>query len=125
VNTEYQQAFDTLFNTWRSIFAREIESALLGGALQMATPKTRERVVNGLRVKGEKRSPGSLAKLTADLGAYIKKNPGQRIEQIGKAMGVATKDLALPVKKLIAEKAIRTRGQKRATAYFAGSKVAS
>ena len=38
---------------------------------------------------------------------------------IGKTMNVATKELALPVQKLWAAKAIRTKGQKRATKYFA------
>ena len=49
--------------------------------------------------------------------AYIAKHPGQRIEQIGAAMGVSTKSLVLPSKKLIASKAVFTRGNKRATTY--------
>lgn len=70
------------------------------------------------RRKGAKRDPKELAALTEKLGAFIKKTPGQRIEQIGKAMGTPTKDLALPVKKLIEAKKISTKGQKRATTYF-------
>ncbi len=70
------------------------------------------------RVKGAKRDPKMLAALTDRLGDYIKKKPGQRIEQIGKALGTPTKDLALPVKKLLAAKKISTKGQKRATTYF-------
>jgi hypothetical protein len=72
----------------------------------------------GRRVKGAKRDPDVLAALTDKLGAFIKKTPGQRIEQIGKALGTPTKDLALPVKKLLAAKKISTKGQKRATTYF-------
>jgi hypothetical protein len=71
------------------------------------------------RRKGEKRSSNELASLTVRLRDYIAKNPGSGIEQIGKAIGSRTKELALPVKKLVAEKAIRTRGVKRATKYFA------
>jgi hypothetical protein len=70
--------------------------------------------------KGQKRDPRLLEALTEKLGGYIAKNPGLRIEQIGEALGVATKDLALPVKKLIAAKRVSTKGQKRATTYFAG-----
>jgi len=70
--------------------------------------------------KGQKRDPGLLEALTEKLGSFIAKNPGLRIEQIGQTLGVATKDLALPVKKLIAAKRVSTKGQKRATTYFAG-----
>jgi len=70
------------------------------------------------REKGAKRPPQEIEKLTAKLGDYVKSNPGQRIEQIAKGMGTSTKELNLPVKKLIATKAIKTRGQKRATQYF-------
>lgn len=70
------------------------------------------------RSKGAKRSPEELEALTKQLLAAIKKTPGQRIEHIGKAIGMATKELALPVKKLIAEKKISTKGQRRATTYF-------
>ena len=70
------------------------------------------------RRKGEKRSSNELESLTSRLREYIAKNPGHGIEQIGKAIGSRTKELALPVKKLLADKAIRTRGPTRATKYF-------
>jgi hypothetical protein len=70
------------------------------------------------RGKGQKRDPQELEKLTQNLFAYVSKNSGQRIEQIAKGMGTTTKELALPAKKLIAEKKIRTKGQRRATSYF-------
>jgi hypothetical protein len=70
------------------------------------------------REKGAKRPPQEIEKLTGKLGDYVKSNPGQRIEQIAKGMGTSTKELNLPVKKLIATKAIKTKGQKRATQYF-------
>ena len=77
---------------------------------------------NGRRPKGAKRDPKVLEALTEKLGAFIKKNPGQRIEQIGKALGTPTKEFALPVKKLIAAKKVSTKGQKRATTYYAAGK---
>ena len=70
------------------------------------------------RAKGAKRPPGEIETLTGELASYIKSNPGQRIEQIAKGIGTSTKELTLPVKKLLAKKAIKTRGQKRATQYF-------
>jgi len=68
--------------------------------------------------KGAKRPPGEIAKLTGRLLDYVKGHKGERIEQIAKGMSVTTRELNLPVKKLLADKSIRTRGQKRATQYF-------
>ena len=70
------------------------------------------------RGKGAKRAPEELEALTKKLRTFIAKNPGQRVEQIGKSLDMPTKELALPIKKLIAEKQIGTKGQKRATTYF-------
>lgn len=42
------------------------------------------------------------------------------MEQIAKTLGTTTKELALPAKKLIAEKKIKTKGERRATKYFPG-----
>jgi hypothetical protein len=70
------------------------------------------------RRKGGKRDPKELAKLVESLYAAIKRKPGSRIEEIGKAMSVATKDLALPVAKLLASKRIKKTGTRRATKYF-------
>ena len=52
--------------------------------------------------------------------AHIKEHPGERIEQINGHMGTRTSDLSLPLKKLIAEGAVRTEGDRRATKYFPG-----
>ena len=70
------------------------------------------------RAPGEKRPPGELVKLTEKLGEYIKANPGRRMESIGKALGMPTRELNLPIKKLLAAKKIRSEGHKRATEYF-------
>jgi len=70
------------------------------------------------RAKGAKRAPEELEQLTEKLAAYIAKNPGQRIEQIAVGMGTSTKELTLPARKLLAEKALKTKGQRRATQYF-------
>ena len=70
------------------------------------------------RAKGEKRSPQALTQLVGRLLTEIKTKPGLRMEQIAKSLGSTTKDLALPAKKLIAEKKIKTKGERRATKYF-------
>jgi len=70
------------------------------------------------RTKGAKRPPQEIAKLVGRLRDYVKAHPGQRIEQIAKGMGVSTRELNLPAKKLLAQKVFKTRGEKRATKYF-------
>ena len=45
---------------------------------------------------------------------FLRANPGSRIEQIKSGIGYETKELSLPMKKLIAAKAVRAEGQKRA-----------
>jgi hypothetical protein len=75
-----------------------------------------------VRKPGEKRDPKILEALVERLFTFIKANPGQRIEPIGEALGLPTKDLALPVKKLLRAKRIAAKGLKRATTYsVAGS----
>jgi hypothetical protein len=71
------------------------------------------------RRKGEKRTNAELDRLTEALFREITREGGRRIEQIGLRMGVPTKDLALPVKKLLDNKRIKTKGQRRATSYTA------
>lgn len=51
--------------------------------------------------------------------AYVAKNPGQSVEQIGKALGQKTKELALPIIRMIEAKKLKTKGQRRGTRYFA------
>ncbi len=71
------------------------------------------------RKKGAKRTPEELEQLIKKLHGYITKNPGQRIEQIASSLDISTKELNLPAKKLISDKKLSTKGQKRATTYFA------
>ena len=73
--------------------------------------------------KGAKRSPADLEELSKRFAAFVKSNPGLRIEQINKELGTTTRDLALPIRKLIAEGIVGTKGQKRSTTYFAGKKA--
>jgi hypothetical protein len=70
------------------------------------------------RAPGEKRPPAELAKLVEKLGEYIKAHPGLRMEAIGKGLGLPTRELNLPVKKLLASKRVRVEGHKRATEYY-------
>lgn len=68
---------------------------------------------------GSKRTPTELAALIKRLHSHIAKNPGLRIEKIGDNLGIPTRALVLPVKRLISQRKLATKGQKRATVYFA------
>jgi hypothetical protein len=69
---------------------------------------------------GAKRPAEEMARIKDQVLAYVTANPGKRVEHIKVDLGHPTKDLALPIKKLIAEGAIKSQGEKRATAYFPG-----
>lgn len=105
-----------------------MEDALGGSSSQKAksapAPRGRPKKVAGKKAapkkrRGGKRTSSELEKLENDFLKEVKKTTGRRIEEIGKSMGVSTKDLALPVKKLMTDKKIKTTGQRRATRYFA------
>jgi hypothetical protein len=128
--TQLQAIQDNFIHATKLELLNIVRNALLGetsAALHTPLPDLDgfiDSVGSLKRRTGEKRDPRVLAKLTTDLASYIFRNPGQRIEQIAKSMGVTTKELALPAKKLIASKSVKTRGQKRATVYLPASKGA-
>ncbi len=75
------------------------------------------------RGRGAKRTSNELEKMQDDFLSFVGKNPGLRIEQINKQLGTTTKDLALPIRKLIADGSLKAKGKKRSTTYFPGSKA--
>jgi hypothetical protein len=71
--------------------------------------------------RGAKRAQEDIDALASKFAAFVKANPGLRIEQINKELGTTTKGMALPIRKLIAEGMISAKGKRRATAYFPGA----
>jgi hypothetical protein len=96
-----------------------LEAALSGSEARRTTTTT-TAAPGRVRGRGAKRSPDELDKLAERFQTFVKENPGLRIEQINKQLGTTTKDLALPIRKLLAEGSIHAKGQKRSTTYFAG-----
>jgi hypothetical protein len=72
--------------------------------------------------RGGKRTSEELDQMADRFHSFVAKHPGLRIEQINKQLNTTTKDLALPIRKLIADGALKTKGTKRSTTYFAGTK---
>jgi hypothetical protein len=81
------------------------------------------RIVASRGGRGAKRTAADLEMLSGKFASFVKANPGLRIEQINKELGTTTKDLALPIRKLIADRVISAKGQKRSTMYFPGRKA--
>jgi hypothetical protein len=69
-----------------------------------------------------RRSSEVVEKMADLLHHYVKAHPGEGIEQISKGLDIASKELKLPVVKLLALRKLRTEGQKRGTRYFVGAK---
>src|SRR4029077_18648570 len=94
-----------------------------GAAPVAAAPVAGARVGRPRGGRGAKRTPADLEALSEQFATFVKTNPGLRIEQINKQLGTTTKDLALPIRKLIADGMISAKGQKRSTTYMPGKKA--
>lgn len=92
-------------------------------------PKTKKTTTKALRpaktskkkapTTGNRRSPEEMSSQAAGLFAHINSHPGQRAEEIAKAVGVDTKELPGPIRLLLKEKKIRASGVARGTTYTA------
>lgn len=97
--------------------AVDMVASALGKAPKSGKPMTAGALSDG-EDRRPKRDETTIQEAQEKFLAFVRANPGQRIEQINHALGTTTKDLALPIRKLIASKQIRVEGQRRATTYF-------
>jgi len=67
---------------------------------------------------GQKRDPKVIAATVSKVAAFVKAHPGSSIEAIGTGLAMPTKDLTLPIAKLLRSKTIGKKGVKRATKYY-------
>jgi hypothetical protein len=109
-------------NTLESAFGVQAARGAAPAAAAATTSAPRAGRPRGGR--GVKRTPADIEAMSERVGSFVKANPGLRIEQINKELGTTTKDLALPIRKLISEGVVATKGQKRSTTYFPGRKAA-
>ena len=73
--------------------------------------------------RGAKRTAADLEALSSSVATFVKAKPGLRIEEINRELGTTTKELALPIRKLIADGVVTAKGQKRSTKYFPGRRA--
>ena len=95
-----------------------------GDAVSDVAGKATRRVEQRHGDRGARRAPADLEALSKRFASFVHANPGLRIEQINKQLGTTTRDLALPIRKLVANGVIDARGHRRATTYVAGKKKA-
>ena len=97
---------------------------LVGGSASgraAGAPRRASAASAGARSNGRiRRSSDQLEQTAQHLQSYIAKNPGQRMEQIGDALGSTTRELRRPLQQLIDAGAVRREGEKRASRYYVG-----
>lgn len=132
-NEAISERIQTFVQDLSSLVRRSALDAVHGVLSGMTAPARRKpgrpagaktgrlRAVVRKAAKRGKRTTDQVEADAARLLAHIKANPGQRLEEISKALRTTTATLTLPVMKLLASKSIKKTGQKRGTMYFAGS----
>ena len=71
----------------------------------------------GGRAKRGKRTSEQVDSMAARILEHVKKNPGANVTGMAKAFNLKSKDLTLPIGKLMASKKLKTTGQRRGTKY--------
>jgi hypothetical protein len=66
-----------------------------------------------------RRGQHEIEALREKLLTVVSDNPGCRAEEINSALGTRTPQIAQPLRKLVAERLVRTEGARRGTRYFA------
>ena len=102
--------------------ALEAVSEALGGRAGQPKPKPALRGAPKARGRGAKRSSSELEKLSGAISSFVAEHPGSGATQIARELGVHTKELVLPIRKLMSEGVLGSKGQKRATKYFRSKK---
>jgi hypothetical protein len=98
----------------RAAAYQALSSGLDGG--QLVSGRGTTPIMRGRR--GGKRTADEIAQMADAFFAHVTANPGQRMEHIARELGLATPELTLPVRKLLADGKLRVEGQKRATQYY-------
>lgn len=80
---------------------------------------SRSKPAKVFKAKGAKRSPEQIALQTDQVMKWIAGHPETRAEEIADGTGIATGDLPIIVKRLLAEKKIKAAGVARGTKYSA------
>ena len=73
--------------------------------------------------KRVRRSTENVEAVGGKVAAYVASNPGCAVGDIAGALGLTSKQVRLPIQKLLADGALRTTGQRRGTRYHSAKKA--
>lgn len=93
---------------------------MLSGADQAPGASSDARKRSRAKPSTGRRTADSIDATKAALLAAITKEPGRRFEEIRVALRRDRADLQLPLRKLVADGAVKSKGVKRATRYYPG-----
>ena len=68
--------------------------------------------------KRVRRSAEEIERLSEQVKTYVMENPGRRLGQVGKALGLEAKDVRRPAFDLVEAGVLRTEGERGGTRYF-------
>lgn len=91
-------------------------SAAAPAAKAAAKPAKAAKAKSGGRGRRSAKDIDAMAK---QIHAFVKSNPGKRAEHIKSALKIPANHWSLPIAKLLSTKQLTTKGEKRATEYFA------
>jgi len=113
-----QAALNNLVETVRTSVTAEFLEFFRGDAKPLRGKAGKKPRQAPKRKEGGRRSSEEGERVAKLIVSHLKKNPDSRVEQMAQALGsYSTKDLALPIKQLLADKAIVKKGQRRGTTY--------
>ena len=69
----------------------------------------------------DRRGSDEINALRGKLLSVITENPGRRAEDISAALGTKTAEIAPPLRRLVADRVVRTEGARRGTRYYLAS----
>jgi len=117
--SEVQKLVDDFVTQLAELWRRQAIDSLTGVGGGRGGNRAAGLSLGRVRGRGAKRTADELDQLADQFIEFVTKNPGLRIEQINKQLGTTTKDLALPIRKLLADGDLKAKGKKRSTQYFA------
>lgn len=110
---------EEVLETLRAALGQPATPSKRGPGRPPKTTRVKARRAPGGRKAG-RRSADQVASMGDTVLAHVRANPGQRLEEMGRELGVPTEELKRPISNLMGAGALRTEGRKRGTKYFAG-----